>query len=182
MSIQRAERELNDLQQEIERLDARIGEARSRAVKLGHYIEMAREFGEGGIAGTSAASTTHARTSSNGARQRTPQGGMSGRAVQECISILRENGKPIQTKKLFEMIQQRGVRLGGANPAQALSGYLSRTPGLIADRSAGWSLEEWQHLQGVTGDDLREAGIIPPQARIIGEDEPGHEAHGRLIT
>jgi hypothetical protein len=150
MSIQRAERELVALQQEITRLDARIGEARSRAVKLGHYIEMAREFGD---AGADVESATHGAAPLNGARQRIPMGGMSGRAAQECISILRESGKPIHTKTLFEMIEQRGIKLGGANPLQALSGYLSRTPGLIADRSVGWSLEEWRKPKSTTDDD-----------------------------
>jgi hypothetical protein len=153
MSIQRAVRELLALRQEIERLDARIGEARDRAVKLDHYIEMAREFDDGAAGEAASESGTHRAESMNGSRQRTPQGGMSGRAVQECISILRESGKPIHTKTLFEMIQQRGVRLGGANPAQALSGYLSRTPGLVANRSIGWSLEEWQKPEGETGRD-----------------------------
>ena len=185
MSIQRAERELAALQQENDRLDARIGEVRSRAVKLGHYIEMAREFGEGGSAvATTVGSNAYKAAATNDTRQRTPQGGMSGRAVRECIAMLREHGRPIQTGRLYELIQQRGVRLGGKNPAQALSGYLSRTPGLTADRSVGWSLEEWQQPQGSTGDDLRESGIIPPQARIVGEGDtavPEREARDELF-
>jgi hypothetical protein len=107
--------------------------------------------------------SAHATLNNNGARQRIPHGGMSGRAVQECISILRETGKPIQTKTLFDMIQQRGVRLGGANPAQALSGYLSRTPGLIANRSAGWSLEEWQKPDGTTAND--DSSMLPREGQ-----------------
>ena len=185
MSIQRAERELVALQQEMDRLDVQIGEARSRAVKLGHYIEMAREFDDGGSAvATTVGSNAYKATATNDTRQRTPQGGMSGRAVRECIAMLREHGRPIQTGRLYELIQQRGVRLGGKNPAQALSGYLSRTPGLTADRSVGWSLEEWQQPQGSTGDDLRESGIIPPQARVIGEGDtavPEREARDELF-
>lgn len=153
MSIQRAARELLALRQEIERLDARIGEARDRAVKLDHYIEMAREFGNGAAGEAASESRTHRTESMNGSRQRTPKGGMSGRAVQECIAILRERRKPIHTKELSEMIGQRGFRLGGANPLQSLSGYLSRTPGLIANRSVGWSLEEWQKPEGATSAD-----------------------------
>src|ERR1700730_8898070 len=125
MSIQRAERELVALQQESDRLDARIGEVRSRAVKLGHYIEMAREFDDGAADEAAAESGMHRAESMNGSRQRTPKGGMSGRAVQECIAILRERRKPVHTKELFEMIGQRGFQFGGANPLQALSGYLS---------------------------------------------------------
>ena len=138
MSVQLAERELVVLREEIERLDARIGEARSRAIKLEHYIEMAREFGGSDMPASRQQSTT------NQSRQRTPQGGMSGRAVQECIAIIRERGQPVHTSELYRLIAERGVTLGGKNPAQALSGYLSRTPGLIADRSRGWSLEERQ--------------------------------------
>jgi hypothetical protein len=143
MSIQRAERELAALQRELAQLDARIDEARSRSIKLAHYIEMAREFGEAADAPV-ARFNADATFSANGTRQRAPQGGMAGRAVQECISILREHRKPMHTKDLSEIIGQRGIHLGGANPLQSLSGYLSRTPGLLADRSVGWSLEEWR--------------------------------------
>jgi hypothetical protein len=131
-------------------LDARIGEARARAVKLEHYIEMAREFGGHGVD----VSESPQREGTNEPRQRAPQGGMSGRAVQECIAIIRERGQPVHTNELHRLIAERGVTLGGKNPAQALSGYLSRTPGLVADRSRGWSLAEW-------GADLSSVGPDP---------------------
>jgi hypothetical protein len=143
MSAQRAEREIAALQQTIQRLEAEIGEARERAVKLAHYIELAREFGEEPPGETSRAGESTHRP--NGAGGRVPKGGASGRAVQECISVLRERKQHIPTRELYEIIQQRGIQLGGASPIAALSGYLSRTPGVVADklRRRGWGLEEW---------------------------------------
>jgi hypothetical protein len=135
MSVQRAERELAALTQQIDMLKARIDGMRDRAVKLSHYIEVAGEFDYNAVSSEEPA--RHA------ADPKAPQGGMSGRAVKECKAILRERGRPVKTKELFDLIQQRGIRLGGANPCQALSGYLSRSEGLISDRTVGWSLEEW---------------------------------------
>ena len=91
MSIQRAERELTTLQQEIDRLDSRIGEARIRATKLQHYIEMAHEFGEATrpVDNAAAAASALAPARPRGADPKAPKGGVSGQAVQECIAILR---------------------------------------------------------------------------------------------
>ena len=50
----------------------------------------------------------------------------------------------MHTSDLHALIVDRGITLGGKNPMQALSGYLSRTPELVSDRSRGWSLLEWQ--------------------------------------
>jgi hypothetical protein len=72
-----------------------------------------------------------------------PKAEMSGRAVRECIAVLRERRQHIPTRQLYEIIQQRGIQLGGSTPVTSLSSYLSRTPGIIADRILGWGLEEW---------------------------------------
>jgi hypothetical protein len=153
MSVQRAERELAALKDEIRELEARIGKAKDRAIKLEHYVEMAVEFG-----GRGDEVPTPQRRPNDGTRQRAPQGGMSGRAVQECMAILRERGGPVHTGELSRLITERGIRLGGQNPANALSGYLSRSPELVASRSMGWSLKEW-----VTN---------PPNAGLIYEVDP----------
>ena len=142
MSVQRAEQELAQLHREIGRIEERLSDMRARAIKLGHYVEMAREFGDRPSArGNETASST---VRSAEGRERAPKGGMSGRAVQECISILRERHEPMHTTELHALIVDRGIMLGGKNPAQALSGYLSRTPEAVSDRSRGWSLLEWQ--------------------------------------
>jgi hypothetical protein len=146
MSAQQAEREFAALQHTIQRLESEISAARDRAMKLAHYIEMAREFGEGGVAnpmGGSPNPTGESTNRPNGAGSRMPKGGMSGRAVQECIAILRERKERIPLRKLYELIQQRGIHLGGKSPINSLSGYLSRTPGLTGDKTLGWGLQEW---------------------------------------
>jgi hypothetical protein len=145
MSVQRAQQELAHLRQEIQRIEGRLLDMRARAIKLEHYIEMAREFGDRPSARTN---DTASSARSHDDRERAPRGGMSGRAVQECISILRERHEPIHTTELHALIVDRGIRLGGKNPAQALSGYLSRTPELVSNRSQGWSLREWEAESG----------------------------------
>ena len=175
MSVQQAERELVALHQEIARLDQQIGEAQERATKLQHYIEVATEFERG-------SDTVYASTSpgavnvvqANGSRGRVPQGGMSGRAISKSIAALRERGHPIPTTELLKIIEGRGVKLGGAKPVNALSGYLSRTPGLSADRTLGWSLDEWRQTQG-SPDVLKTAfGDFSPRSNNegAGGDEP----------
>ena len=78
---------------------------------------------------------------------RVPQGGMSGRAIREFwLQILREFGKPMHTRELYGQLQERGIRFGGASPIASLSGYLSRSPDFMADRSSGWSLREWEKI------------------------------------
>ena len=111
-------------------------------MQLTHYTKISREFGGQPSGASSESEETH---KPNGANPRVPKGGMSGRAVQECIAILRERREHIPTQRLYELIQQRGIRLGGQSPVAALSGYLSRTPGVIADKMGrrGWGLEEW---------------------------------------
>jgi hypothetical protein len=146
MSIQRAERELADLRQEIPRLEAQLAGKRDRAQKLEHYVEVAREFSDGRIkepdashAGTNGAAQIHQEdTRAN----RAPRGGISGRAVQESIAIIRERNQGMQTKDLSALLESRGIRLGGKNPVGALSGYLSRTPEVVSDRIRGWILKE----------------------------------------
>ena len=51
MSIQRAERELEELQRNVLRLEQQLNSSRDRLTKVAHYIEMAREFGESGPRG-----------------------------------------------------------------------------------------------------------------------------------
>jgi hypothetical protein len=158
MSVQRAARELASLREEIGRLEVQLGSKRDRAIKLEHYVEMAREFGD------ETTSTNESRRESDSERQRAPRGGMSGRAVQECIAILREHHQPMHTAELHKLLLDRGIRLGGKNPAQALSGYLSRTPGLIADRSRGWSLIEWESESKAETSGFEFSDEPPPQS------------------
>jgi hypothetical protein len=141
MSIARAEQDLARLQREISRLDAELTAARERATKIAHYIEMAREY-QNVPEGT--ALIDGILISKTAPRLRAAQGGMSGAAVRETIDILRESGRPVHTRELLPILEQRGIKIGGANPLTNLSGYLSRSDDLIADRSRGWRLKEWE--------------------------------------
>jgi hypothetical protein len=145
MSTERAQRDLAALQQEIRRLELTLSEKRDRALKLEHYIEVSGEYAEG-PSGPSATSNADDTTHPNGqAKPKAPKGGIGGRAVQECVTILRDKRQYMMTRKLHDLLQERGIHLGGDNPVGTLSSYLSRTPELVSDRTAGgWGLKEWE--------------------------------------
>jgi hypothetical protein len=144
MSVQRAERELIALQQDLQRLEAEITHKKDRATKLAHYVEIRREYEREASSTEAGPEQTGESPKPNGSTPRAPKGGASGRAVRECFAILRERKQPVPTRELHEILKQRGIHLGGISPVASLSGYLSRTPGLVADRTLGWSLTEWQ--------------------------------------
>lgn len=174
MSVYKAQQELTALRQEIERLETRLNEARLRATKLAYYVEMAAEFGsdlprsnEAPAARFDATPRFNASADVNGSRPRIPQGGMSGRAVRESIALLRERNHPLHTREIYEILEKRGITLGGTNPINALSGYLSRSPGLIADRSTGWSLEEWGQPQNSSQSNVDDGESILPETKQL---------------
>jgi len=142
MSAQQAEREMAALQHTVQRLEAELGAAKDRIIKLAHYVEIVREFGET-LAQAGPLGESSGRRNGADGRPKAPKGGISGRAVRECIAILRERKERIPLRQLYELIQQRGIHLGGKSPINGLSGYLSRTPGLVGDKTLGWALEEW---------------------------------------
>jgi hypothetical protein len=149
MSVQQAEREMAALQDTKQRLEAELSATTDRIIKLAHYVEIAREFGPTSSYPEPRAATDESASKPNGASTaKAPKGGMSGRAVRECIAILRERKRRIPVRELNDLILQRGIRLGGQSPINSLSGYLSRTPGLIGDKTLGWGLEEWRDGSG----------------------------------
>jgi hypothetical protein len=87
-------------------------------------------------------SANSAPSSAKGDRR--PKGGVSGAAVRETITILRERRRPIRTRDLLDILASRQIVIGGKNPVINLSSHLCRTPELVGDRSQGWSLREWR--------------------------------------
>lgn len=134
MSLERAEADLAQARAEVRRYEQQLESARQRALKLEHYVELARHYAAlaGGI-------DDEPR---QGSKQR---GGASVDAVRVVIGLLREAKRPIKTRDLLATLRDRGIVLGGPADRQVtnLSGYLSRNEELVNDRATGWSLKEW---------------------------------------
>lgn len=129
MSVSRAEADLARLQNEMGRLRAQLADAEERAVKVRHYIEMARlyEAGEDAVQVTSRA-----------------RGGNAAHIASMAREALQEHGEPMATRALVDVLTKRGVLLGSGNPVNYLSGVLSRADDFENDRITGWHLEAWR--------------------------------------
>lgn len=129
MSVARAEADLARLQNEMGRLRSQLAEAETRAVKIAHYLEMARvyEAGEDAIQPAIRA-----------------RGGNAAHIASMAREALREHGEPMQTRPLVDILLKRGVTLGNGNPVNYLSGVLSRAEDFENDRITGWHLTNWQ--------------------------------------
>ena len=129
MSVSRAEADLARLQNEMSRLRAQLAEAEDRAVKVRHYIEMARlyEAGEDAVQATVRA-----------------RGGNAAHIASMAREALQEHGEPMSTRSLVDVLTKRGVTLGGGNPVNYLSGVLSRSDDIENDRITGWHLTAWK--------------------------------------
>lgn len=131
MPMSKAEADLARANADVRRLEAQLEEARERAVKIAHYIEMARvyEAGESPIP-----------------QSKRGSGGRAAAAAQMAVEILREKKRPLHTRDLLDEMNQRGLVFDSLNPVTNLSSALSRSGELIADRSTGWRLVEWKTL------------------------------------
>jgi hypothetical protein len=161
MSVQRAERELADLQKEISQLEAQIAAKRDRSVKLGNYVEMAREFAGQDESHTS----TGPRASKTEGRRPPVIRGIWAKIVAEAVNILRDRSEPASARELVPLLANRGIRINTKTPDRALSQYLSREPGVVGDHARGnvgqgWFLIEWGDRFDIT----REAAAKASQA------------------
>lgn len=63
----------------------------------------------------------------------------AGTPTREAVTaILRERGKPCETRELLPMIRARGVEVGGKDPIATLSARLSNAPEFQVHRGIGW--------------------------------------------
>jgi hypothetical protein len=154
IAIARAEQDLADAHKEISDLEARLVALKERAVKLAHFLELAKIYEANSETANSSGYREAAQPSpqANGAASTTrsaPKGGVSGAAVRETLIILRERGQPTPTRELLSILASRGINIGGKNPVISLSGYLCKTHEVVSDRARGWSLREWTQSSGV---------------------------------
>jgi hypothetical protein len=142
-AVARAEQDLSNLRKEIGDLEERLAAAREKAGKITVFLEMAQIYGANG---ESASRQPDAAPNAGDAADMQPLrflDGLAKSAAREVIAVLRERREPVQTKELLSVLRTRGIEIPGQNPVSNLSGYLSRSPDLLADRAVGWSLREW---------------------------------------
>lgn len=75
---------------------------------------------------------------------------VAGQVRALVIPYLKETGTRVQSSKILDFVQNRGVTLGGQNPLATLSSYLSGTPELDNVRGQGYGLREWSESQTET--------------------------------
>lgn len=143
MGIHKAKADLEAVRREISRLEMQLRAAKDRETKIAHYIEMAALYdSEGTDASDAGHNGTHLDIVAD--TRRTILGGVSGEALSICLIHLRETGKPARTRDLLDIVEQKGIQLGGRNPAANLSSLLSRETTVYSDRIRGWCLREWE--------------------------------------
>jgi hypothetical protein len=80
---------------------------------------------------------------------------------------LRQKGSRAQTPEIVVEVQKAGVLTDSANPAATVASYLSSAKDRFDNvRGEGYGLIEWL---ADSPQQLRDIGVLPPQARMIGE-------------
>ena len=153
MSLARAEADLVSARNDVKRYENLLENARQRVLKIEHYIEMARLYS----GGSDDEENVYSR------RQRS---GVSGSAVTEVIAHLRDVGRAVKTRDLVPILKAKDIRVSALQDREVtvLSGYLSRAPELVGNRTEGWWLAEW-------GGPVRPAG--PSGTREVGWPQDG---------
>jgi hypothetical protein len=142
-AVARAEQDLANLRKEIGDLEERLAVAKEKAGKITVFLEMAQVYRANG---ESTAPHRGAASPAGDVADEEPlrfRDGLAKSAAREAIAVLRERGEPVQAKELLDVLRTRGIEIPGQNPVSNLSGYLSRSPELVADRAVGWSLKVW---------------------------------------
>ena len=133
MSISRAETDLAQAKMEIQRLECELAVAQERAIKIQHYLELAKLYGLGATVSTSA----------DRRRRRQPTGKYA-TYRKAAVETIRRAGHPMKTRSLVHALSDQGIKIEGKDPVIILSGVLSRSTELeMRDRSVGWAFKEW---------------------------------------
>jgi len=67
-------------------------------------------------------------------------------------AIIREAGKPVPTKEIFEILAKRGFEIAGKDPLATLTTRLTRAPTLENHKPYGWRLKEPRPEVGAGGE------------------------------
>jgi len=151
MSIEAAKLDRANLQHRVDRLRADLAATEDRIRKIDIYIEMAQQYrGLAADVNPAPSERTAVQLKSHSAPQ--PRG-YAERVSTEVINYLRGTRQPAKTADLLDFLAGVGLPIGGEKPRNNLSGILSRTPELAADRVKGWHLVEWS--QNATNADVQ---------------------------
>lgn len=90
-------------------------------------------------------------------------------AIDAARIFLRGRPEPTKTSDIYAHIKALGIEVGGENPQNNLSAMLHHSPEFISHGRGGWRLR-------TTTDELRERGIIPSHAVVVGDAPPPEPA------
>ncbi len=125
--LEKAKADLAKTRSERSRAEMLVKQLEIRQSKIEAYIEMAALYESDEIA----AEAARARN------------GIAASAVRATVDMLTEHKARIHTRDILKALQDKGITIGGNNPAGNLSGFLSRSDELDNSRSEGWGLASW---------------------------------------
>lgn len=98
-----------------------------------------------------------------------------------AAEIIRAAGRPIPTREMLEALRNRGIDVGGKDPASTLSARLSRSRTLENVRPHGWRVKELADDEN-PAKDTSSANDQPQDAPVESGEEVAHEkiAHSLL--
>ena len=97
---------------------------------------------------------------------------MTARAAE---NFLREIKRRAQSPEIVAAVNARGITITGDKPVATLSSILSHNSLFDNVRGQGYGLVEWQAeniemLRGTSPQEMRDSGIIPQHAVVVGEN------------
>jgi len=97
---------------------------------------------------------------------------MIARAAENFLQDIKRRA---QSPEIMRAVMAQGITLSGDNPLPALSSVLSHNALFDNIRGQGYGLVEWQSentkmSRGMSPQELRDSGIIPQHAAVVGEN------------
>jgi hypothetical protein len=132
----------------VKQIDCAIAEMMEREAKIAAFIEMRAVYlrsDAAPLAVPQPQAPQHLPIPSPSKRAqgvRRPYGMMLA-AIQMCIEILKETGRPWLTRDLVPELSRRGLPLDGENAVLNLSNRLGKSNAVRSHKVLGWHLAEW---------------------------------------
>lgn len=154
---------------------ARRDAAQAEAQRWDDFIRM---FSELQVGSHDTLRPSPPSTPSAAGRSARDAGAMS-RTEEVASEIIAQLGRPVPTRELLNALLERGVDVGGKDPASTLSARLSRAPTLHNIRQRGWWIRErtddaYPHKDTSPARQPHQGDLMPPQPPRS-PVEPGRE-------